>query len=56
MGATQKKPVSQSLQKLAERIARQLNGTQVDTDEAKSKETEDAKSTNTGLLGRFLKR
>lgn len=56
MGATQKKPVSQSLQKLAERIARQLSGTQVDTDGANSKETEDAKSANTGLLGRFLKR
>lgn len=56
MGATQKKPVSQSLQKLAERITRQLNSNQVGVNGTKPKEAGNAKPANTGLLGRFLKR
>jgi len=55
MGATQKKPVSKSIKKLAGRIARQLSSPN-NNNNAKADVTADSKSTNTGLLGRLLKR
>jgi Flp pilus assembly CpaE family ATPase len=55
MGSTQKKPVSQSLEKLAARIVRQLSGNKGGNG-AEVKETDTEKQTSTGLLGRLLKR
>ncbi len=55
MGATQKKPVSQSLEKLAGRIARQLSSNQSGS-EVETKEDNTNKSGNTGILQRLLKR
>ncbi len=55
MGATQKKPVSQSLEKLAGRIARQLSSGQ-DSGEAETQKTGTTEPANTGLLSRLLKR
>ncbi len=53
MGATQKQPVSQSLQKLAKRIAQQLGGTQ---DKDDNEDKTDDKPKTTGMLGRLFSR
>ena len=55
MGATQKKPVSQALEKLAGRIVRQLSSDQ-SNNKLETKEDDINKSGNTGILRRLLKR
>ena len=55
MGATQRKPVSKSIEKLAGRIARQLNS-QNSNNRTEASEAANSKPTNTGLLRRLLKR
>ncbi len=52
MGATQKQPVSRSLQKLAKRIAQQLGGKQ----DGDAKNKVDDKPKTTGMLGRLFSR